>query len=483
MKVLKNFINGIWEGDQGTGYMKIINPSNGEVIGKVPLSDGEIADRAVKAASEAYEVWREISVSKRSKYLNRLLELINENFEELSRLISLDEGKNMIDAQAELKRAIENLEVAIGAPSLLMGEYLDNIAAGIDGYLFRQPIGVFAVICPFNFPLMVPFWFFPYAVATGNTVVIKPSEQVPLSMNRIAELVCEAGFPKGVINIVHGAKEISESLIEHPDIAGVSFVGSTPIARSVSKKAAEYGKRYQCFGGAKNYFVVMPDLNIDKVISSLMTSCFGCAGERCMAASVVVGVGEVYDELKHRFIQAAKSLVIGDALDGETDIGPVISNKAKERIIDLIDKGVKEGAAILLDGRNVTVSGNENGFYVGPTIFENVTWDMTIMQAEIFGPVVCLIKAETFEEALWHMNSSKFGNGASIFTGSGYYAREFQRLAQVGMVGINVGVPAPMALFPFGGQKESIFGDIKAQSKGVLDFYTTKKVVTSRFFN
>ncbi|NMB97814.1 MAG: CoA-acylating methylmalonate-semialdehyde dehydrogenase [Clostridiaceae bacterium] len=482
MKVIKNFIDGNWEVGHVTEYLDVINPSSGEIIGKVPVSSREPVDKAVIAASEAFKAWSEIPAVKRTRYLARLLELMNENYEELSKLISIDEGKNLVDARAEMKRAIENLEVAIGTPSLLSGEYLENIADGIDGYVFKQSMGVFAVICPFNFPLMVPFWFFPYALATGNTVIVKPSEQVPLCMDRIAELTCLAGFPRGIFNIIHGTKEVSEALVEHPGIAGVSFVGSTPVAKSVARKAAEYGKRYQCFGGAKNYFVVMPDANMEKVISSLMTSCYGCAGERCMAASVVVGVGEIYDEIKNKFIEAAKNLVIGNALDEKTDVGPVISKKAKERIIGLINKGIEEGATLLLDGRNIVVEGYENGFYVGPTIFENVTWDMEIMKTEIFGPVVCLVKTETFEEALCHMNSSKYGNGASIFTRSGYYAREFQRLARVGMVGINIGVPAPVALFPFGGEKQSMFGNIKAQSKGILDFFTTKKIVTSRFF-
>lgn len=482
MENLKNYVNGVWQAPESNATLDIINPSTGEKIGLLPLSSKNDVNKAVEAAGIAYETWREVSPAKRCKYLFKLLEIMNKNQDELCRLISLDEGKNITDASAELKRAIENLEVSTGIPSLMMDEILEDISEGIDGYVIKQSLGVFSIICPFNFPIMIPFWFFPYAVATGNTVVIKPSEQAPLAMNLVAKLVEEAGFPKGVINIIHGDKEVSEALIENPKVKGVSFVGSTDIAKVVAKKSAENGKRFQALGGAKNYFVVMPDAKMDKVIDSLMTSCYGCAGERCMAASVVVGVGDVYEELKTKFVAAAKALKVGNALHPDVAVGPVISAKSKERILSLIAKGEEEGAKLVLDGRNVKVDGHENGYYIGPSIFENVTEDMTILTSEIFGPVVCLLKASNIKEAIKMVNNSKLGNGASIFTQNGFHAREFRKYTEAGMIGVNVGVPAPMAFFPFGGMKDSIFGDIKAQGKGVIDFFTCKKVVTSRYF-
>nr|WP_122011938.1 CoA-acylating methylmalonate-semialdehyde dehydrogenase [Maliibacterium massiliense] len=482
MKKVMNCIGGKWCDPTGNRYADVINPSNNQVIGQVARSTKEDVDAATAAAKEAFKSWSKMPTTRRAKFMFRLVDLITEHFEDISRLVSLEEGKNLTDARAEVKRAQENTEVATGIPSLIAGDMMQNIAGNIDGYTIKQPIGVFGIICPFNFPAMIPFWFFPYAVGTGNTVVIKVSRQVPLTMQYIMELIQEAGFPDGVVNIVNGDREVVTAMLESEDIAGISFVGSTPIAKLIAERCGATGKRFQALGGAKNYFLVMPDAKMDKVISSLMTSCFGCAGERCMAASVVVGVGDVYDELIEKFRDAAAKLVVGDALDPAVDVGPVIGQGDKDRILGYIDGAIAQGAKVILDGRNPQIKGDPNGFYVGPTILENCTRDMAIWKDEVFGPVVICFKCDSFEEAMEHMNSHHFGNGASIFTQNGYYARQFEVDAQAGMLGINVGVPAPMALLPFGGVKQSFFGDIKGQSKHVIDFFTTSKVVTTRFF-
>lgn len=482
-KYLKNYINGQWVEPVDIKYREVLNPSTDEVIAHVPLSGRKDVDFTVNMAKEAFESWRSVSPAKRCKYMFRLVELINENFEELSGLISYEEGKNLVDAKAEMKRVLENAEVAAGIPSFMMGDFIEDVSEGIEGYTIKQPIGVFGVICPFNFPAMVPFWFFPYAVAAGNTVVIKASVQVPLTMSRIMELIDKAGFPPGVVNLLNGSRDVSDAMLDNPDIKGISFVGSTSVARMVASRCSSSGKRYQALGGAKNFLIVMPDAKLDKVVSSLNTSCFGCAGERCMAASVIVGVGNIYTELRERFREAALKLIVGNALDPEVDVGPVISREAKERILSYIQQGIDDGAGLVLDGRNPAVRGDSSGYYIGPTILENITWNMSVWKEEIFGPVACMVKAGTFEEALEMMNSHSYGNGGSIFTQSGYYAREFQYKAKVGMVGINIGVPAPAAVLPFGGVKASMFGDIKAQGKGVVDFFTEKKIVTARFYN
>lgn len=483
MLTIKNYINGKWMDPECSIYEDIVNPSNGEVIGKVPLSTDVEVVRAVKAASEAFEKWKYVPVATRCEYLFKLQRLISENFEDLSKSVSLEGGKNLVDARAELKRVVQNLEVACGMPVMMQGEKIEGIAPEIDAEVVRQPIGVFGMVVPFNFPAMVPFWFLPYAIAAGNTVVLKPSKQVPITMQKIFKLIDEVGLPEGVVNIVNGDRGVVDAMLKNPEIKGISFVGSSKVAKKIAEECAKTGKRFQALGSAKNYIVVMKDAKINKVVNSLLTSCYGCAGERCMAASVVAAVPEVYDELKTRFIEAAKKLKVGDALDPEVEMGPVISAAAKERILKYIDVGIEEGANLVLDGRDIELPGNlKNGFYIGPTIFSEVTNDMTIAQEEIFGPVVSMIKIQSLDDAIKYIKECKYGNGASIFTQNGYYARKFEMEASAGMIGINIGIPAPVAYLPFGGMKDSIYGDIKAQGKDVVDFYTERKVVTIRFY-
>jgi len=483
MLTLKNYINGKWVEADCSEYLDVTNPSTGEVFAKVPLSTAKNVEEAVNAASKAFEKWSRESVSKRTSYLFKLHSIMDEHEDELVEAICKEGGKTLVDGKAEIKRAVQNIEVACGMPMLLQGEKLQGIANEMDAEVIRQPIGVFAIIPPFNFPAMVPFWFLPYAIATGNTLVIKPSEQVPVTMQLIMGLIDKIGLPQGVINIVNGDKTVAEALTENKAIRGVSFVGSSKVARIIAETCSKNGKRYQALGSAKNHLLVMEDACIDKVIDSLMTSCYGCAGERCMAASVVAVVPEVYDEVREKFIAAAKKLKTGDALGDGVDVGPVISQRAKERILGLIQKGIDEGASLILDGRNPDIPKEiQKGFYIGPTIFENVTPDMTIMQEEIFGPVVCLVKINSLDDGLELVKNCRFGNGASIFTQSGYYARKFEMEVDAGMIGINVGIPAPVAYFPFGGVKESFYGDVKAQGRDVINFFTERKVVTARFY-
>ncbi|KPU45657.1 methylmalonate semialdehyde dehydrogenase [Oxobacter pfennigii] len=483
METIKNYINGKWVDAECTSYKENFNPSTGVILSKVPISTKDETNRAIEAASTAYERWKNLSVATRCEYLFKLQHLMSENFEDLSRTVSLEQGKNLVDARAELKRTIQNLEVACGMPMLMQGEKLEGIASEIDGEVIRQPMGVFGVIVPFNFPAMVPFWFLPYAIAAGNTIVLKPSEQVPLTMQKIFKIIDQIGLPDGVVNIVNGSIDVVDAMIESPKIKGISFVGSSKIARKIAEECSKRGKRYQALGSAKNYIVVMKDAQLDKVVDSLLTSCYGCAGERCMAASVVAAVPEVYDELKAQFVEAAKKLIVGDALNPDTEMGPVISQAAKDRILGVIETGIKEGAELTLDGRDIVVSDElKKGYFIGPTIFSNVTPDMTIAKEEIFGPVVSMVKIDSLDDALEQIKNHKYGNGASIFTQNGYYARKFEMEASAGMIGINIGIPAPVAYFPFGGIKESFFGDTKAQGKDVINFFTERKIVTARFF-
>lgn len=483
MKIMKNYINGKWEESASTNYIDVTNPSTGESIAKVPVSTAEETDRGVKAADSAFEKWKKTPVSTRTSYLFKLQQYLNEDCDELAKLISLECGKSMVDSQAEMKRAIQNVEVACGMPMLMQGEKLEGIAGEMDAEVIRQPIGAFAIISPFNFPAMVPFWFLPYAIAAGNTLVVKPSEQVPLTMQRIFSIIDRLGMPAGVINMVNGGKDVSEALIAHKDIKGISFVGSSRVAAIVASESAKNAKRFQALGSAKNYLVVMEDAKLDKVVDSLLTSCYGCAGQRCMATSVVAAVPQVYDKLLEMFIEAAKKLKVGNAVDPEVDVGPVISKVSKERLYSFIEKGIQEGAKLVLDGRNIKLPAEiQNGFFIGPTIFSDVRPEMNIAQEELFGPVVSMIRIESLDEGLKFIKESKYGNGASIFTQNGYYARKFEMEASAGMIGINVGIPAPVAYFPFGGVKQSIYGDVKAQGRDVVNFYTERKIVTSRFF-
>jgi len=478
---LKNYVGGGWRTPQATDWIEDTNPATGHVIARVPLSTKEDVDVAVQEALRVWDAWRETPPLDRARYFFTLRNLMEQHFEDLSRVVVQDMGKTIDEARGEVRRAIENVEVASGIPSLMMGYNLeDGAGAGIDEEVLYQPLGVFAGISPFNFPVMVQFWFWPYAVATGNCWIAKPSEQDPTAMQLVMDLVHQAGFPPGVVNLVHGAKETANAILDHPDIAGVSFVGSSTVAKLIYAKAAASGKRVQAGGGAKNVLVVMPDAKLDKVVSNLVASCYGCAGERCLAGSVVVGVGEVHADLRRKFSNAAAGLKVGYGLDETVQMGPVISAVHRDRIVGFIDRGEREGAQVALDGRSVRVSGYD-GYFVGPTILDDVRPEMTVAREEIFGPVASVFPVDAFDDAVDLINKSPYGNAATIYTSSGKHARDFRYRVHAGNIGINVGVAAPMAYFPFGGTKNSFFGDLHPQSRDAIRFFTESKVVISRW--
>lgn len=486
--VLRNYVNGRWSEASGAALLPVENPSTGEVIAQVPLTPASGAAEAVGAAAAAFPAWSRTPVSRRVQSLFRLLELLRAEEEALARSITEENGKSLADARAEMKRLLENCEVACGMPTLQQGAKLVGAAEGVDGEVLRVPLGVFAMIAPFNFPGMVPFWFLPYAVAAGNTFVLKPSEQTPLTMHRIAGLMHQAGLPAGVFNLVHGDRVVAEALTLHPMVKGVSLVGSTRTCRSVAAACVQQGKRFQAMGGAKNHLVVMPDARIGEVVRNMLTSCFGCAGQRCMAASAVVAVGQsTYETVCQRLVEACREVVVGNPLDPAVAehpllVGPVISARAKQFIGEMIETGVREGARLVVDGRSVTVPGGERGHFIGPTVFVDVRPGMAIHATEIFGPVVVVLRAETLDEAIGIINAHTYGNGASIYTQNGYWARKFKLEVDCGMIGINVGIPAPVACLPFGGMKSSQFSDIKAQAQAVIQFFTEAKVVTERYW-
>jgi len=480
--MLKNYVNGRWSESTSTQILDVFNPAKGEVIAQVPLSTREEVRGAVQAAKNAFKDWRETPPLSRTRYLFRLKNLMEERFEELARILVQEEGKTIDEARGEIRRGIENVEVATGIPSLMMGYGLEDIAPEIDEEVVRQPIGVFCAVVPFNFPSMVSLWFMPYAVACGNTYIIKPSEQVPLSQNKLFELIDESGFPPGVVNLVNGAKDTVEALLEDPDVKGVSFVGSTQVGRYIYRRAAEQGKRAQCQCGAKNFMVVMPDADLDRTIPALITSFYGCAGERCLSGSVLLAVGDIYEPLKRRFVEASSKLKVGYGLDETAQMGPVISARHKQRVLSYLEKGVQEGAELILDGRKTKVEGYPNGYFIGPTVFDQVSPDMTIAKEEIFGPVASIIRVPDLNRAIEIIHASPYGNSSAIFTRSGRAAREFRYRVQCGNIGINIGIVAPMAFFPFGGSKDSFFGDLHGQGRDAVDFFTEKKIVITRWF-
>ena len=485
IRTLRNYINGEWAEHENDGYLDVENPSTGEAIARVPLSTTSAANEAIAAAKEAFPAWAATPVSRRVEPLFRLAGLIRENEETLARSIAEEMGKSLPDARAEIKRTLENTEVACGMPILQQGDKVIGCAAGIDGEVIRVPLGVFAMIAPFNFPAMVPFWFIPYALATGNTYVVKPSEQVPCTMQLLTEYIAESGFPPGVFNLVNGDRTVGEAFLESPDIRGVSVVGSTRTCRIVAVRCAQTNKRFQAMGSAKNHLVVMPDAKIVEAIRNMITSCYGCAGQRCMASSAIVCVGDsVYREVCERFIEESRKVIVGNPLDPKLAdepmvMGPVISAKAKAFIMEMIETGIREGATLALDGRGLV---GKKGYFIGPTVFTDVRPGMAIHSTEIFGPVVAIMKAESLDEAIGIINEHLYGNGASIYTQSGYQARKFKLEAQAGMIGVNVGIPAPVAYLPFGGMKDSLFGDVKTQGKAIVRFFTDEKVVTERFW-
>lgn len=476
-----NLVGGQWIVPPGSGRLTVDDPATGEPLGSVPDSGKAGVDAAVAAAGKAFPHWRRTPVTERARVLFRLRAMLADHHEELARTLTREHGKNLGEARGELQRAIENVEHAAGMPTLMMGDALEDVAAGVDCETVRQPVGVFAVITPYNFPVMVPMWFWPYAVAAGNTVVVKPSEQDPLAHQRVAELAGEAGLPPGVLNVVHGRGEAAQALVEHPGVAGVSFVGSTPVARRVYRRAAAAGKRVQALGGAKNHMIVLPDADPDLVAEAVVASVFGCAGQRCLAGSLMVGVGESYDPVRERVLDQAASLKVGCGLEDDVDMGPVISDAHKNRVADFIEQGERDGARLLLDGRDVQVPERPGGHWLGPTVFEDVALDTPLGREEVFGPVAGLVRAPDLDGALALLARSPYGNAASIFTRSGKAARAFRCRAGVSMLGVNVGVAAPMAFFPFGGARNSFYGDLKAQGKDAVAFYTDQKVVISRW--
>ncbi|MEW6275899.1 MAG: CoA-acylating methylmalonate-semialdehyde dehydrogenase [Bacillota bacterium] len=485
VQIVKNYINGEWV--ESTGEIRdVVNPATCKVIGKVPISTGQELNDAVKAAKEAFSEWRTTPPVARVRCLFRLKELLEENFEELSRIQTQEHGKVIDEARGETRRGIENVEVACGIPSLMMGYNLEDVAAGIDEYVIRQPLGVFGIIAPYNFPFMVPLWFAPYAVATGNCVVIKPSSEDPISQMKLAELVEEAGFPPGVWNVVNGGREVVSAMLGHPDIVGIGFVGSTPIAKYIYEMCGKTGKRCIANGEAKNFLIVLPDCNVENTIPALMSSFFGNTGQRCLAGANLVIVGEddgFYNDFVDGLVDAASKIVVGYGLDEAVQMGPLRDQGKKERVVGYIESGVQQGAKLLLDGRKVKIKGGyPDNCFLGPTIFSNVTPDMKIGSEEIFGPVMSIMRAKNLDEAINMSNASRFGNSAAIFTSNGKNAREFQYRIASGNVGINIGIVAPMAFFPFGGMKDSFYGILHAQGQEVIRFFTESKVIIQRWF-
>ena len=483
--LLKNYIGGEWVESKGELH-DIINPATQKVIAKAPSATRDEVNAAVDEAKRAFPEWRATPPLARARYLFRLKELMEAYFEELSRIQTMEHGKTIDESRGETRRGIENVEVATGTPSLMMGYNLEDIAVGIDEYTIRQPLGIFGIIPPFNFPFMVPLWFAPYAVATGNCIIIKPSPQVPISQVRIAELVDEAGLPPGVWNVVHGGAEVVSVLLEHPDIAGIAFVGSTTIGRDIIyRKCGETGKRVIAQCGAKNFLVVMPDAHIQRTVPALMTSFFGNTGQRCLSGAnlIVVGDDVFYDQLLNTVVDAACRVRVGYGLDESVQMGPMQSVGGKERVLEYIGKGIKEGAKLRLDGRKPEIIGDyPDSHFLNPTIFEDVRPDMVIGKEEIFGPVMSVMRARDFDEAIEMVHSNPYGNAASIFTSNGKLAREFQYRVKTGNVGINIGIVAPMALFPFGGMKDSFFGVLHGQGQEAIRFFTESKIVIQRWF-
>lgn len=479
---LKNYIGGQWVESQTNRYEDVPNPATGELLSRVPLSTKEDVELAVQAAKAAFVGWSATPVVDRARIMFRFQSLLLKHQDELAHMITLENGKNLPEAQAEMLRSIEMVEFACGMPTLLMGENLPNIAGSIDSQTIRFPLGVVAGITPFNFPAMVPMWMFPIAIAAGNTFVLKPSERTPLSSIRIAELLKEAGLPDGVFNVVNGAHDVVNGLLEHRDVKAISFVGSQPVAEYVYKTAAANGKRVQALAGAKNHHLVMPDADLRRAAKTITSSAFGCAGERCMAASAVVAVEEIADELVQYLIEESSALAMGNGLEEGIDLGPVIRESHLSKVHDYIEKGVAAGASLVRDGRE-DAKDKPNGYFLGPTIFDKADAEMVIVRDEIFAPVLSVMRVKDFEDGLDTISQSRFGNGAVIYTNNGKWGREFVQRVEAGMVGVNVGVPAPMGFFAFSGWKESFYGDLHANGKDGVLFFTKKKTVTSRWFD
>lgn len=480
-KVLKNYVGGEWIASESDKTIPVLNPATCETLAHVPEGTRGDVDRAVQAAHAAFEEWRSTPVLSRVQYMYRFKALLEEHFDELVDIVVKENGKTKDEARGEVRRGIESVDFATHTPSLMRGYTLEDVSSGIDETAERQPIGVFAAITPFNFPFMVPLWFLPTAITCGNTYVVKPSPQTPISMDLMYQILDELGLPEGVVNLVHGGTETSTAVMEHPLVRGVSFVGSTPVAKIVYETCAKNGKRVQAQGGAKNYIAVMPDANMQASVANILGSAYGCAGQRCLAGSVVVAVGDAYAPLRDELVKRASNLRVGYGMDESTQMGTVISPQARERIESMIQAGLNEGATIALDGRSVNVEGFQDGSFVGPTILDGVTAEMSVATDEIFGPVLSILHVPDFDSAVEVINASRYGNAASIFTDSGKAAREFKYRVNAGNIGINVGVAAATASFPFGGQKDSFFGDLHGQGPDAIDFFMDRKIVIERW--
>jgi malonate-semialdehyde dehydrogenase (acetylating)/methylmalonate-semialdehyde dehydrogenase len=482
MKKLRNYINGNWVESKLSEYLDVEDPGIGEIISQVPAGCSEDIQIAADAASEAFREWRNTPAEKRIQYLFKMKSVLENNADEIATICTKECGKTFSESKAEIVRAVENIEVACGIPTLMQGEFSEDISAGIDEYIIRQPLGVGACIAPFNFPIMITFWFMPYAIACGNTYIVKPSEKVPGTMTRIFELFEELNLPNGVLNLVHGGKATVDAILTNPEIKAISFVGSSKVAKYVYSRGTENGKRVQAQGGAKNPVVVMPDADAETTTNIISDSVYGCAGQRCLAASTVVLVGEAEMKFKQKLIDAAKSKTTCYGLDKSSQMGAIITKESKERILSIINEAEAKGAEILLDGRNQNVADYEKGHYIFPTVIENAPVDSEADKTEIFGPVMNIKSVDTLDEAIEFINSSKYGNAACIFTSDGSNVRKFRHDAVAGNIGVNIGIAAPMAFFPFSGWKESFFGDLHGQSKHAVEFYTQTKVVIERWY-
>ncbi|HEU5352065.1 MAG TPA: CoA-acylating methylmalonate-semialdehyde dehydrogenase [Terracidiphilus sp.] len=476
---VRNFIGGRWLAPTSSAGIELLNPATGDSLGNAPTGSADEVDSAVKAAHAAFPEWRATPAGDRIQFLFKLKNILEDHFEELAGLITIENGKTLTESRGELRRGIENVEVACGIPVLMQGYTLEDIAPGIDESMVRQPLGVCAVITPFNFPLMIPLWFIPYAIACGNTVVLKPSDRVPFSAALLVDLLQETGLPAGVVNLVNGGKPAVDALLDHPLVRAVSFVGSSPVARYVYARGSASGKRVQCQGGAKNHVVILPDADPETTTRIIADSAFGCAGQRCLAVSVTVAVGQAKDWFRDSIAAAASSLKVGDGLDPASQMGPVITAASRDRIVSLIGQGASEGAKTLVDGRPLAAS--SQGSFIGPTVLDALPADSPLLETEIFGPVLSVVHADSVEQAVQQIERSPFGNASSIFTGSGAQARKFRNLVSTGNVGINIGVPAPMAYFPFSGWKGSFFGVMHAQGRDAIEFFTDKKVIVERW--
>jgi malonate-semialdehyde dehydrogenase (acetylating) / methylmalonate-semialdehyde dehydrogenase len=483
-RLLNNYVAGAWTpAADPDNTLDVTSPATGEVLARVPLSGAGDVDAAVTAARAALPEWRAVSVIARARKLFELRERLEARKEDMARSVTAEMGKTIADARAEVARAIEMVEAACAIPTTMQGRVLEDVSRNIDAETFRQPVGVCAAIAPFNFPAMVPFWFLPFAIGCGNTFVLKPSEQVPLTQQIVFEELDALGLPPGVVNLVNGSREVVESLLDHPGIDAISFVGSAPVARLVYERAAKAGKRVQALGGAKNHMVVMGDAVVGPTVDGVIASAFGAAGQRCMAGSVLVAVGDAHERVVPALVEATSALKVGDGLDQTTDVGPVISCAARDRINGYIERAVAAGATPLLDGRAPAGELADGGAFTGPTILDDVTADMEVWTDEVFGPVLAIVKVDTLDQAIELVNSSRFGNGTSIFTESGASVRRYRHQVEAGMVGVNIGVAAPVAFFPFSGWKDSFLGDLHAHGPDAVEFYTRKKTVTSRYYS